>query len=175
MKRTLEAKRAKTKITIQKKRRRPKLPPSGGSGGPITLQSMSPAMVERLWWRAGFGPSAEDRATWPGRPVLEAVDHLLSAPATLKSAQSQSGTAIHSSRPPTTPTSSCGGSIKWCAPPTRWSNVCASCGTAIRPTRATMSRAPQLLHASSFDLFRKYSDFGTPIPKAELSPDVPRT
>ena len=86
MKRTLEAKSAKTKITIQKKRRRrrPKLPPSGGSGGPITLQSMSPAMVERLWWRAGFGPSAEDRATWPGRPVLEAVDHLLSAPATLK-------------------------------------------------------------------------------------------
>src|SRR3954452_17446512 len=28
---------------------------------------LSTAMVERLFWRAGFGPSAADRATWTGK------------------------------------------------------------------------------------------------------------
>jgi uncharacterized protein (DUF1800 family) len=38
-------------------------------------------MVDRLFWRAGFGPSQADRTTWTGRPVAEAVDSLLNAPA----------------------------------------------------------------------------------------------
>jgi len=44
---------------------------------------LSPPMVDRLFWRAGFGPSAHDRATWTGRPVVDAVSWLLSAPAGL--------------------------------------------------------------------------------------------
>jgi uncharacterized protein (DUF1800 family) len=34
-------------------------------------------MVDRLFWRAGFGPSADDRATWTGRHADELVDWML--------------------------------------------------------------------------------------------------
>jgi uncharacterized protein (DUF1800 family) len=42
------------------------------------------AMVERLFWRAGFGPSAADRKHWTGKPASALVSWFLSAPATLK-------------------------------------------------------------------------------------------
>jgi uncharacterized protein (DUF1800 family) len=42
---------------------------------------MTPAMVDRLFWRAGFGPTSQDRATWIGQPVTAAVNWLLSTPA----------------------------------------------------------------------------------------------
>jgi uncharacterized protein (DUF1800 family) len=45
--------------------------------------SMSTAMVDRLLWRAGFGPSAAHRATWTGRKVGDLVDWLLDTPPTL--------------------------------------------------------------------------------------------
>jgi uncharacterized protein (DUF1800 family) len=38
-------------------------------------------MVDRLFWRAGFGPNQAIRITWTGRPVSEAVDSLLDTPA----------------------------------------------------------------------------------------------
>ena len=41
---------------------------------------MSQAMVDRLFWRAGFGPSAADRAAWIGKPLDDAVDALLNTP-----------------------------------------------------------------------------------------------
>jgi uncharacterized protein (DUF1800 family) len=41
---------------------------------------MSLEMVDRLFWRAGFGPSQADRAAWTGRTVGEAVDWLLDTP-----------------------------------------------------------------------------------------------
>ena len=37
-------------------------------------------MVDRLFWRAGFGPSAADRAAWIGKPLDDAVDSLLNTP-----------------------------------------------------------------------------------------------
>jgi uncharacterized protein (DUF1800 family) len=40
-------------------------------------------MVDRLFWRAGFGPSARDREAWTGRPLGDAVSWLLSTPAGL--------------------------------------------------------------------------------------------
>ncbi len=40
-------------------------------------------MVDRLFWRAGFGPSAADRRRWKGKPVLALVDWFLTAPARL--------------------------------------------------------------------------------------------
>ena len=41
---------------------------------------MSQAMVDRLFWRAGFGPTAADRAAWIGKPLDDAVDSLLNTP-----------------------------------------------------------------------------------------------
>ena len=40
-------------------------------------------MVDRLFWRAGFGPSQHDRDTWTGKPVADAVTWLLSTPSGL--------------------------------------------------------------------------------------------
>ncbi|MCU0312744.1 MAG: DUF1800 domain-containing protein [Solirubrobacteraceae bacterium] len=62
------------------RRHRLSLPPAPGKSD-VDLSSMSPAMVDRLFWRAGFGPTAQDRAQWTGRPVSEAVGWLLSTPA----------------------------------------------------------------------------------------------
>ena len=45
---------------------------------PATI--LSTAMVDRLFWRAGFGPSAADREQWAGQPVEALVEHFLSAP-----------------------------------------------------------------------------------------------
>jgi uncharacterized protein (DUF1800 family) len=63
------------------RRHRLKLPTAPSTDETIDLSSMSPAMVDRLFWRAGFGPSAAERASWAGKPVAEAVAWLLSAPA----------------------------------------------------------------------------------------------
>jgi uncharacterized protein (DUF1800 family) len=37
-------------------------------------------MVDRLFWRAGFGPSQAHRTTWAGKTLGEAVDFLLDTP-----------------------------------------------------------------------------------------------
>ena len=47
----------------------------------VTTKILNEAMVDRLFWRAGFGPTAADRAVWTGKPVTEAVAWLLSTPA----------------------------------------------------------------------------------------------
>jgi uncharacterized protein (DUF1800 family) len=41
---------------------------------------MTAAMVERLFWRAGFGPGRNDRAAWTGKTVGELVDWFLTTP-----------------------------------------------------------------------------------------------
>jgi uncharacterized protein (DUF1800 family) len=46
-------------------------------------EALSQAMVDRLFWRAGFGPTSHDRETWTGRPLADAVEWLLSTPAGL--------------------------------------------------------------------------------------------
>jgi uncharacterized protein (DUF1800 family) len=58
----------------KRRRRKPKLG---------TAQAMSVAMVDRLFWRAGFGPGNADRKRFVGKPVAKAVDWLLSAPSPL--------------------------------------------------------------------------------------------
>ena len=91
---------------IKKRRRRLKLPPAqsqvqppgrsagtpappaagaggGGGGGGGSVPSgpvLTLGMVDRLFWRAGFGPSEADRTTWTGRTVGEAVDWMLDTP-----------------------------------------------------------------------------------------------
>ncbi len=76
------AKKRKAKKAVAKPRRhRLTLPPAPVVDEGIDLSSMSPAMVDRLFWRAGFGPTVADRAAWTGKPVSDAVAWLLSAPA----------------------------------------------------------------------------------------------
>jgi hypothetical protein len=48
----------------------------------VNALSMTQPMVDRLFWRAGFGPSAGDRQKWVAKPVTDAVDYLLSTPGT---------------------------------------------------------------------------------------------
>ena len=56
--------------------------PIGRRGGRINAETpLSAAMVDRLFWRAGFGPSEADRKRWTGRTLGAAVDWLLSTPA----------------------------------------------------------------------------------------------
>jgi uncharacterized protein (DUF1800 family) len=47
---------------------------------PTAGATLTAAMVDRLFWRAGFGPSAADRQQWTGQPVAALVDHFLTAP-----------------------------------------------------------------------------------------------
>ncbi len=56
--------------------------PVARRGGRITTETpMSAAMVDRLFWRAGFGPSDADRKRWTGRTLGATVDWLLNTPA----------------------------------------------------------------------------------------------
>jgi uncharacterized protein (DUF1800 family) len=50
------------------------------------VTSMSAPMVDRLFWRAGFGPTEADRARWTGLPVSQAVAYLLGTPSTVAGA-----------------------------------------------------------------------------------------
>jgi uncharacterized protein (DUF1800 family) len=62
--------------------RRHRLHKPPGAGGPVSPSTpMTAAMVDRLFWRAGFGPTAQDRAMWTGRTAGDAVDWLLGTPA----------------------------------------------------------------------------------------------
>ncbi len=61
------------------RRHRLRVPPAVA----VTPAKMSVAMVDRLFWRAGFGPTDADRQRWAGRSVGEAVEWLLTAPADL--------------------------------------------------------------------------------------------
>jgi uncharacterized protein (DUF1800 family) len=56
--------------------------PVAESGGRITAETlMTDAMVDRLFWRAGFGPSHADRERWTGKTLGSAVNWLLNTPA----------------------------------------------------------------------------------------------
>ncbi len=52
--------------------------PGGGPSAPMTT-----AMVDRLWWRAGFGATDVERSAWTGKDVSELVDFFLSSAQTL--------------------------------------------------------------------------------------------
>ena len=45
--------------------------------------TLSTAMVDRLFWRAGFGPAQADRDAWTGRAVEDLIDWFLNTPAAL--------------------------------------------------------------------------------------------
>ena len=70
---TLNARR-----TPKRRKRRLRKPPVTWAD-----KRMTTAMVDRLFWRAGYGPSAQHRATWTGQRVGAAVNWLLTTPPTL--------------------------------------------------------------------------------------------
>ncbi|MDX6565910.1 MAG: hypothetical protein QOE10_1572, partial [Gaiellales bacterium] len=67
------------RLQHHERKRRLHVPPAVAANTVNTL-SMTQPMVDRLFWRAGFGPSADDRQRWVGKPVTDAVDWLLSTP-----------------------------------------------------------------------------------------------
>ena len=70
------------RLTHHERRRRLHVPPALQASNAVNVLSMTLPMVDRLFWRAGFGPTAADRTRWVGRPVTEAVDWLLTTPGT---------------------------------------------------------------------------------------------
>ena len=117
-------------------------------------------MVDRLFWRAGFGPSAEDRATWTGKPVSEAVACAAvgARPASAGPPGTRDGKALDPTGDDTDLVLSWVDRMVRSTQPVRRAHGRSS-GTATSPTRATRSRRPQLLLKQN-DLFRRYSDFG---------------
>jgi uncharacterized protein (DUF1800 family) len=79
-----------------------KTPPEVGkttsSSPPPTI--LTQAMVDRMFWRAGFGPSAADRQQWTGQPVSGLVDHFLTTPYVLAPTSTPAMTTVY---PSTTP------------------------------------------------------------------------
>jgi uncharacterized protein (DUF1800 family) len=71
--------RSKAKHSLARRHRLHR-PPSRKRAAAVDVKAMSPAMVDRLLWRAGFGPTADDRARWTGKPLAEAVTWLLDTP-----------------------------------------------------------------------------------------------
>jgi uncharacterized protein (DUF1800 family) len=56
--------------------------PINTAPGPAT-NPMTTAMVDRLWWRAGFGATDAERATWTGHDSADLVDFFLTHQQTL--------------------------------------------------------------------------------------------
>jgi len=135
------------------------LPPAPTVDKTADLGAMSPAMVDRLFWRAGFGPSLQDRTTWTGKPAKDAVAWLLGTPAGV------SGTPGTKDGKPLDPTSDDTDLVlSWVDRMVRstnpfperlgffWHRHFANSRMSVSP--------PQLLTQQN-DLFRKYSDLGS--------------
>jgi uncharacterized protein (DUF1800 family) len=136
------------------------LPPidDAASAG-VDLTSMSPAMVDRLFWRAGFGPSEADRAAWTGAAVSDAVNSLLGSASTLAgSPGTNAGKALDPTNQDTDLVlSRVDQMVRTTTPFVErmkffWHRHFANSRDSVSP--------PQLLLQQN-DLFQKYSDFAT--------------
>ena len=79
-------------------------PARGRRRDAVNALAMTQPMVDRLFWRAGFGPDAADRAKWVGKPVADAVDWLLTTPGhAVRRVARRRTTASRSTRTATTP------------------------------------------------------------------------
>jgi uncharacterized protein (DUF1800 family) len=68
------------RLQHHERRRRLHVPPAVTTSTTVNALAMTQPMVDRLFWRAGFGPTAADRAKWVGKPVADAVDWMLTTP-----------------------------------------------------------------------------------------------
>jgi Protein of unknown function (DUF1800) len=59
------------------------LVPAPPAPPPAPRPALSAAMVDRLFWRAGFGPNDAERSQWTGQPIADLVEFFVSASNTL--------------------------------------------------------------------------------------------
>jgi uncharacterized protein (DUF1800 family) len=136
------------------------------SGGRISAETkMTAAMVDRLFWRAGFGPSPADRKRWTGQTLGSAVDWLLNTPAGYSGSQ---GTDQGKALDPTGNDSDL--VLSWVDQMNRAINPFVERMTFFWHGHWANSREsvspPQLLMTQT-KLFRKYADFASN-PKANF-------
>jgi uncharacterized protein (DUF1800 family) len=141
------------------RRHRLKRPPARKRGAAtVDVKSMSAAMVDRLFWRAGFGPTADDRARWAGKPLADAVAWLLDTPGGL------AGNAGTRDGKPLDPTGDDTDLVlTWVDRMVRSTNPFVERLTFFWHRHWANSRdqvsPPQLLLTQN-ELFRRYADFG---------------
>ena len=77
---TAKVKGSKSHLQVKRRRHRTHVPPKQTAGGVVVTPDtlLSPVMVDRLFWRTGFGPTAADRAAWTGKKLDECVEGILS-------------------------------------------------------------------------------------------------
>jgi uncharacterized protein (DUF1800 family) len=136
-------------------------PPSEGGSASGTIGSSTPMtweMVDRLFWRAGFGPSAQDRGTWTGRPLGDAVDWMLDTPAgTTGAPGTDSGSALDPTGNDTDLV------LSWVDVMVRATNPFVERLTFFWHRHWANSResvAPPQLLMTQTELFRSYANFG---------------
>ncbi len=128
-------------------------PPAGPDPPPLPApnlgSTLTAAMVDRLFWRAGFGATQAQRDAWTGRGHLNLVDWLLDTPASLgpdgdAAADAASNGGSTRWRPRTS--SSWSGWTACSARSIRCASASRSSGTATGPSAATTaSRSTWLL------------------------------
>jgi hypothetical protein len=67
------------RLQHHQRKRRLHVPPAVAPNQ-VNALAMTQPMVDRLFWRAGFGPTPADRQRWVGKPVADAVTWLTSTP-----------------------------------------------------------------------------------------------
>jgi hypothetical protein len=76
---TAVKKKVVKRLTYHERKHRQHLPPVVATTT-VSPLAMTQPMVDRLFWRTGFGPGPLDHGTWVGKPVTDAVDKILSTP-----------------------------------------------------------------------------------------------
>lgn len=143
------------RVVVPTRRKRARKPPAGGAQIALTEP-----MVDRLMWRAGFGPTDADRARFKGMSLHRAVDRLLAdpqAPLAGPPARRKDGTPL---RPHETDTDLV---LAWCDQMIRTRNPLVERLTFFWHRHFATQRdevsPPQLLTQQNA-LFRRYSDLG---------------
>ena len=133
---------------------------AGAASAPPTL---STAMVDRLFWRAGFGPTQAERDAWTGRPVDDLVDWFLEHPGRAgrdEHAAEDRPRARRSTRSCPTSSSSWSGSTACSGRSTRCPTGWRSSGTATGRSAATTARSRSDWALRYRNRLLRFADFG---------------
>lgn len=131
------------------------------AGGP--QKKMSVAMVDRMMWRTGFGPTNATRAGWTGKSVQDFVDFLLTTPqGGLRGPAPYREEGNPPTRSPLAPTEDDDDLIlEWCDRMIRLKNPFAERMALFFHDHFATQRnevSPPQLMQSQIDLFRKFGD-----------------